>query len=244
MLELVNACLSFGSNAVINNLNVKVNSSEFTTILGPSGCGKSTLLKVMAELLSLDLGVLKFDQGVSPEKSMVFQDAQLLPWRTVRSNVDLSLELRPRQGANVDEVLNLVGLGEVPNHYPDQLSGGMKMRASLARALVGQPQLLLMDEPFGALDEITRRQMGEEVLKLRSWQTTTIVLVTHSIEEAVFLSDRILVMPKTAGEWIVDHQVDAPSVRDKSWKRSDDFLQQTNLLSDAIAQAMQVEPVS
>jgi NitT/TauT family transport system ATP-binding protein len=226
---------------VIRDLNVEIKSSEFTTILGPSGCGKSTLLKVMAELLPLDSGHLSFTEGHSPEKSMVFQEAQLLPWRTVRSNVALSLELRPRQEINVDEVLSLVGLGEVPEHYPDQLSGGMKMRVSLARALVGQPELMLMDEPFGALDEITRKLMGEEVLKFRSWCSSTIVLVTHSIEEAVFLSDRILVMPKTAADWVLDYRVDAPDKRDKDWKRSDHFVHQVNLLSDAIAKSMQSE---
>lgn len=238
MLKLEKACLSFGVNEVLHNLNVEIKSSEFTTILGPSGCGKSTLLRVMAELLPLNSGRLTFDKNQSPEKSMVFQEAQLLPWRTVSSNVELSLSLRPKQGVNVDEVLDLVGLGDVPKHYPDQLSGGMKMRVSLARALVGQPELLLMDEPFGALDEITRKAMGEEVLKFRSWFKSTVVLVTHSIEEAVFLSDRILVMPKSPSDWVLDYRVEAPDCRDKSWKRSEHFLKQTLLLSDAIADSM------
>ncbi len=211
---------------------------EFVAILGPSGCGKSTLLRVLARLLSLNSGVLHFDQNNPPQTSMVFQEPQLLPWRTVSANIALSLQLRKETWQSIDDVLSLVGLSAARDHYPDQLSGGMKMRVSLARALVSKPQLLLMDEPFSALDEITRKAMGDEVLGYRKWCNSSLVLVTHSVEEAVYLADRVLVMPKLAGPWVCEHKVITDGPRNLEWKRSVGFLSQVDKLSDAIAHGM------
>jgi len=139
VLKLEHALLKFGEKVVLNDLNLNVKPKEFTTILGPSGCGKSTLLRVLAQLLPLNAGTLSGGEIVANSMSMVFQEAQLLPWRNVKSNVELSLELRGGDCENVDALLTKVGLGAVGDHYPDQLSGGMKMRVSLARALVGRP---------------------------------------------------------------------------------------------------------
>lgn len=213
-------------------------TEEFVAILGPSGCGKSTLLRVLARLLSLNSGVLHFDQNAPPQTSMVFQEPQLLPWRTVSANIALSLQLRKEAWQSIDEVLSLVGLSAARDHYPDQLSGGMKMRVSLARALVSKPQLLLMDEPFSALDEITRKAMGDEVLGYRKWCNSSLVLVTHSVEEAVYLADRVLVMPKLAGPWVCEHKVITDGSRNLEWKRSAGFLNQVDKLSEAIAHGM------
>ena len=244
MLKLDRALLKFADKVVLRDISLTVKPKEFTTILGPSGCGKSTLLRVLAQLLPLNAGILSGSEAIVNSMSMVFQEAQLLPWRNVRSNVELSLELRGGDSENVDALLTKVGLSDVGDHYPDQLSGGMKMRVSLARALVGRPQVLFMDEPFGALDEITRRQMGEEVLSFRQWWSSTVIMVTHSIEEALYLSDRILVMPLQPGPWVLDHQVQVESERNANWKRQESFHSQVEMLRTAIHQAMGQEGVN
>jgi len=238
MLELDQIGVSFGEKEVLRDINLSIKEGAFTTLLGPSGCGKSTLLRVIAELLPFSTGKLSYLQNKEPSKSMVFQDAQLLPWRNVKSNVQLSLDLGSNESSDVMSMLDKVGLKAVARKYPSELSGGMKMRVSLARALIGKPDLLLMDEPFGALDEITRGLMGEEVLKFRAWWSSSVVMVTHSIEEALFLSDRILVMPLEPGSWVLDHVVEVEGQRDAEWKRSDSFREQSDLLSSSIRTAM------
>ena len=239
MLSLSKACFQFGEKQIFNHVDLDIKQGEFVAILGPSGCGKSTLLRVLAELLPLNSGDLSYTTQKSPHKSMVFQEAQLLPWRTVRENVELSLVLRPGSFESVDRLIELVGLSGMSDHYPDELSGGMKMRVSLARALVSQPELLLMDEPFGALDEITRKIMGDEVLKFRTWFSSSVILVTHSIEEAVYLSDRVMVMSVQPGRWVMEHQVVLNNQRNREWKRSEDFQKQVNLLNDAIMSSIE-----
>jgi len=199
---------SYGTGRLIlQSIDLEILKGEFVSLIGPSGCGKSTLLKLIAGLTSPSAGTIQVD-GMTPENAretmaFIFQDATLLPWRTVTENVGLGLELehivRQRRVEKVASLLELVGLGEVADAYPRELSGGMKMRASIARALATNPRLLLMDEPFAALDEMTRDRLNEELLRLRAEQGWTAVFVTHSVSEAVFLSTRIVVLAPNPG---------------------------------------------
>ena len=216
---------------VIDNLSVDVAPGEFVSIIGPSGCGKSTLLKLVAGLTPLTNGTIEVD-AQTPQKarrtlSFIFQDATLLPWRTVRANVALGLELSgiPKQegDAIVARKLALVGLEDVADHYPRQLSGGMKMRTSIARALASSPRILLLDEPFAALDEITRDRLNEELLRLRAEQNWTVLFVTHSVAEAVFLSNRILVLAPHPGRLAHDIRIDLPTTRTAETRLSPAF---------------------
>jgi len=202
-----------GAAAVLRNVSVDIERGEFVTFLGPSGCGKSTLLKIVSGLTSVSEGSVRVN-GMTPENarelmSFIFQDATLLPWRTVEGNVGLGLELdhaaRDLQRERVAQMLELVGLAHVAKRYPRQLSGGMKMRASIARALVSRPRILLMDEPFAALDEMTRDRLNEELLRFYAEQKWTVLFVTHSVAEAVFLSTRIVVLAAHPGR--VAHEI-------------------------------------
>jgi len=216
------ATKSFSKSApVLANINLSIERGEFVSIVGPSGCGKSTLLKMIAGLIPRTSGDITIN-GMTPDHarevtSFVFQDATLLPWRTVEKNVALALELedRPREEreATTAKLLSLVGLTEAAKRYPRELSGGMKMRVSIARALATRPRLLLMDEPFAALDEMTRDHMNEELLRLREEQSWTVVFVTHSVAEAVFLSTRIVVLAPHPGRIAHIVEVDLPYPR-------------------------------
>jgi NitT/TauT family transport system ATP-binding protein len=197
----------------LENISLTVERGEFVTFLGPSGCGKSTLLKLVSGLSPISEGKVQVN-GMMPENaremmSFIFQDATLLPWRTVEQNVGLGLELdhaaRSIRNERVARMLELVGLGPVAKRYPRQLSGGMKMRVSIARALVSRPRILLMDEPFAALDEMTRDRLNEELLRLYIEQKWTVLFVTHSVAEAVFLSSRIVILSAHPGR--VAHQI-------------------------------------
>jgi NitT/TauT family transport system ATP-binding protein len=192
---------------VLEKITLTIERGEFVSILGPSGCGKSTLLRMIAGLTPLSEGAIAVN-GMTPVNarelmSFIFQDATLLPWRTVERNVGLGLELewatRAVRTQKVSEMLALVGLSTVAKLYPRQLSGGMKMRVSIARALATRPRILLMDEPFAALDEMTRDRMNEELLRLQREHGWTVVFVTHSVSEAVFLSSRIVVLAPHPG---------------------------------------------
>ncbi len=208
MIELSSVGKRYGSaNAVLDSIDLHVLKGEFVTLLGPSGCGKSTVLKLISGLTPLTGGTLRVD-GMTPANareiiSYIFQDATLLPWRTVRQNVGLGLELegvaRERRAEKITALLELVGLSHVAGAYPRQLSGGMKMRVSIARALATNPRLLLMDEPFAALDEMSRDHLNEELLRLREEQQWTAIFVTHSVAEAVFLSTRVVVLAPNPG---------------------------------------------
>ncbi|MGF1535630.1 MAG: ABC transporter ATP-binding protein, partial [Elainellaceae cyanobacterium] len=183
----------------LDNLSITVGEGQFVSLLGPSGCGKSTVLKLISGLSPLSSGTVEWPQQLSQRRlAYVFQDAALLPWLTVWGNIRLPLKLSrlPRLTANqrISEAIALVNLGGFEQAYPRELSGGMKMRVSIARALVTQPQVLLLDEPFGALDEITRSQLNDELLKLWRSRRWTILFVTHSIYEAVYLSTEVAVM--------------------------------------------------
>jgi NitT/TauT family transport system ATP-binding protein len=198
---------------VLDRIRLNVYPSEFVSIIGPSGCGKSTLLKLIAGLSPISSGKISID-GMEPVNAreimaFMFQDATLLPWRTVQRNVELSLELhaesRARRKEKATSALALVGLTDVAGQYPRQLSGGMKMRVSIARALSGRPKVFLMDEPFAALDEMTRDRLNEELLRLRAENRWTALFVTHSVAEAVFLSDRIIVLATHPGR--IAHEI-------------------------------------
>lgn len=206
----------------LDGISLRVERGEFVTLLGPSGCGKSTLLKIVSGLSPASEGRVGVN-GMMPENardlmSFIFQDATLLPWRTVEENVGLGLELdhtaRALRNERVSRMLELVGLKHVANRYPRQLSGGMKMRVSIARALVSRPRILLMDEPFAALDEMARDRLNEELLRLYAEQKWTVLFVTHSVAEAVFLSTRIVILAAHPGR--VAHQI----AIDLPWPRS------------------------
>ena len=191
----------------LKNISLRVDKGEFVSLLGPSGCGKSTLLRLVSGLTHASSGTVAVN-GMTPVNarelmSFIFQDATLLPWRTVEQNVGLGLELehaaRPKRKEQVAKMLDLVGLSHVAQRYPRQLSGGMKMRVSIARALVSRPRILLLDEPFAALDEMSRDRLNEELLRLYLEQHWTVLFVTHSVSEAVFLSTRIVVLAPHPG---------------------------------------------
>jgi NitT/TauT family transport system ATP-binding protein len=193
---------------VLDGITLRADRGEFISLIGPSGCGKSTLLRLLAGLSPVSSGSVKLD-GMQPESareimSFIFQDATLLPWRTVRSNVELGLELEGKttesqRRATSTALLQLVGLSDVADLHPRQLSGGMRMRVSIARALATQPKILLMDEPFGALDALTREEMSLELLRLWSTRQMAVIFVTHSIPEAILLADRVVVMSPRPG---------------------------------------------
>jgi NitT/TauT family transport system ATP-binding protein len=195
------------ATVALEDISLRVERGEFVTILGPSGCGKSTLLKLVAGLSPASAGKVSVN-GMTPANarqlmSFLFQDATLLPWRTVEENVGLGLELehaaRALRRERVAQMLELVDLKHVGRRYPRQLSGGMKMRVSIARALVSRPRILLMDEPFAALDEMTRDRLNEELLRLYAEQKWTVLFVTHSVAEAVFLSTRVVILAAHPG---------------------------------------------
>lgn len=222
-IQLKHVTKKYGTGAtIIDNLSATVQPGEFVSIIGPSGCGKSTLLKLVAGLSPITSGTIEMDQMTRAEArhltSFIFQDATLLPWRTVRANVGLGLELEHAPNAmrdeTVDAMLQLVGLANVATKYPRELSGGMKMRVSIARALASKPRVLLLDEPFAALDEMTRDRMNEELLRLRELHSWTVLFVTHSVAEAVFLSQRILVLAAHPGR--LKHDISVPL----SWPRT------------------------
>ena len=223
----------------LSGISLTVERGEFVTFLGPSGCGKSTLLKLVSGLSPVSEGRVQVN-GLAPEKarelmSFIFQDATLLPWRTVEHNVGLELELehaaRPARAERVAKMLDLVGLSHVAKNYPRQLSGGMKMRASIARALVTRPRILLMDEPFAALDEISRDRMNEELLRLHAEQKWTVLFVTHSVAEAVFLSSRIVILSAHPGRVAHQMQVDLPWPRTSETRESKAFEEQVTQAS-------------
>jgi NitT/TauT family transport system ATP-binding protein len=229
-VRVANVTKKYGDGpAIIKELSVSVMPGEFVSIIGPSGCGKSTLLKLIAGLSPVSSGEIAVE-GMTPVNareimSFIFQDPTLLPWRTVRANIGLGMELehaaRELKDTKVNSLLSMVGLAHVADSYPRQLSGGMKMRVSIARALASNPRVLLLDEPFAALDEMTRDHMNEELLRLQSEQGWTVLFVTHSVTEAVFLSSRILVLAPHPGRLARDVTIDLPFPRDAETRRSE-----------------------
>lgn len=215
----------------VQNLDCQIDPGQFVCILGPSGCGKSTLLGALAGHLSASAGNLQVDgaavSGPSPQRGMVFQHHTLFPWRTVRDNVAFGLKMRGIGKAErhraADDILKLVGLDGFAERWPDQLSGGMQQRVEIARVLVNRPRLLLMDEPFGALDALTRLNMQELLLDIWTRIRTTVVFVTHDIDEALFLADRLLVMSARPGRIIEDLRLDFSRPRTSELVTSAEF---------------------
>jgi len=204
---------SGGTVVALDGVDLDVAAGEFVCIVGPSGCGKSTLLRILAGLDRQTSGTIDVDAaGWRVQNAMVFQESGLFPWMTVEDNVAFGLMTRgvsrKEQVARVEAALKLVGLGRFRKHYPHQLSGGMRQRSAIARAFVTDPGMLLMDEPFAALDEITRAEMRHLLARLCERVGTTVVFVTHSIDEAVYLSDRVLVLSPRPGRIIAEHIID------------------------------------
>ncbi len=215
----------------LQDFGLEIARGEFVSLVGPSGCGKSTFLNILLGLIKPDSGELKVNStaitGPSQERAMVFQEFGLLPWRTVQANVELGLELKhvpaAARGKRAEELIKLVGLNGFEGHYPHELSGGMKQRVGLARALATEPEVLLMDEPFAALDAQTRDLMQTELLQI--WERTekTVLFVTHSIEEAAYLSDRVIVMTARPGRTKAILTVDLPRPRDYEMRLTPEF---------------------
>ncbi len=228
-----------GDVVAVDDVSLDVPAGQFLAMLGPSGCGKSTLLRMIAGLEAPTSGVVSpGDAANRGEIAFVFQDAHLLPWRSVLANAALPLELRGVPKAQRIETamhtLHLVGLSDAVNRYPAQLSGGMRMRVSLARAMVTYPRLLLLDEPFAALDEITRQGLDAQLREL--WRSTgmTVLFVTHSIMEAAYLAERAIVFSARPARIVLDHRLDLPSERAASIRGEPAFAAEMRVLFDAL----------
>ena len=215
----------------LSDFSLEVGKGEFVSIVGPSGCGKSSFLNILLGLIRPDSGEVQLNgariTGPGQERAMVFQEFGLLPWRTVTANVELGLELKgiaPAQRAERSaELIKLVGLKDFANHYPHELSGGMKQRVGLARALATEPEVLLMDEPFAALDAQTRDLMQMELLQIWEHTKKTVLFVTHSIEEAAYLSDRVIVMSARPGRTKDILKIELPRPRDYEMRLTPKF---------------------
>jgi NitT/TauT family transport system ATP-binding protein len=226
----------------LREISLQVEPGEFVSLIGPSGCGKSTLLRLVGDLTAPTTGDLTIN-GKAPTRArtdrdygIVFQKATLLDWRTVTKNVELPLEIMGRadRGETAARMLDLVQLGEFGDHYPWQLSGGMQQRVAIARALAFNPSLLLMDEPFGALDEMTRELMQQEVLRIWDRTNTTVIFVTHSIPEAVFLSTRVVVMSPRPGRISDIVEIDQAHPRDDDTRGSSAFYEKVSQVREAL----------
>ncbi len=227
---------------VLEDISFSVQPEDFVCILGPSGSGKSTLLRVLAGLLTPTSGdVIYQDRGLDGSRreiGFVFQKANLMPWRTVQENITLPLDLqhfsKAEAGQKAQDLINLVGLEGFEDSFPRDLSGGMEQRVAIARALVYDPRILLLDEPFGALDALTRERMGSELLRIWQVRRKTVIMVTHAIQEAVFLADRVLVLSQRPGKINLDMLVDLPRPREEGMRYTVKFGEIAKQLRDAI----------
>ena len=228
---------------------MEVELHEFVCLLGPSGCGKTTLLNLIAGFVEPTEGQVLVDgqpiAGASSDRGMVFQDYALFPWLSVRKNVQFGPRVRgiplPDRQILADKCIEMVGLSEFAGRYPHQLSGGMKQRVAIARALVNRPSMLLMDEPFGALDAMTRETMQDEFRRLAGLEPRLIVFVTHSVLEAVFLADRILVMAANPGRIIADIHIELPHPRDRTAPVVTNYVRQMRDLLDPVIAAARIQ---
>ncbi len=228
----------------LQDVELSIQEGEFLSLVGPSGCGKSTVLGLIAGLSKPSQGDVQWAiPEYRQELAFVFQEAALLPWATVEDNIRLPLKLagQPKKQSQqaVAEAIALVGLNGFEGAFPRQLSGGMKMRVSIARAIVTQPKVLLMDEPFGALDEITRNRLNEDVMNLWRQKRWTVAFVTHNIYEAVYLSSRVAVMGVNPGRIMTDLTIDAPYPRTEAFRQSPEFGQYRRHLAQALAEGME-----
>jgi NitT/TauT family transport system ATP-binding protein len=231
-----------GSGLVLDDISLDIPSGAFVALLGPSGCGKSTLLRIIAGLDRVDRGKVCLEAPEAPPRiAYVFQDAHLLPWRSVLENVTLPLELlgtpKTERRSDAREALAKVGLSDAEQRMPAELSGGMKMRVSLARALVTRPQILLLDEPFAALDEITRQKLDDELRRLWIEHPMTVLFVTHSNAEATYLAERCIVLSPRPAKLVLDMPIDLPRTRHASLRAHASFAQVLGSLYDALLKA-------
>ncbi|WP_413574448.1 ABC transporter ATP-binding protein [Bdellovibrio sp. HCB290] len=239
-IQITNLKKNFGTKVVLKNFSLQIPAGSFTSLVGPSGCGKSTVLRLIAHLEIPNSGELRNSE--EQHFGFVFQEANLLPWKTVFENVALPFEVGPElKGiskkeikSRVLDVLGKVNLQDSADLFPHQLSGGMKMRVSIARALVTKPKLLLMDEPFAALDEFTRYQMQTQLRELWVNEGITVLFVTHSLSEAVFLSQRVVLMSKSGGEIVQDQKLDLPNDRQDDLRTSPEFNNIIKKLSEGL----------
>jgi NitT/TauT family transport system ATP-binding protein len=230
-----------GSGPVIDDLTLEMAPGSFVALLGPSGCGKSTLLRLVAGLDRPDAGTLAIEGGAAAgvRRAFVFQDAHLLPWRSVLDNAALPLELagvvtHTREDA-ARKALGDVGLADAAHKLPHELSGGMRMRVSLARALVTDPDLLLLDEPFAALDEMTRQRLDDQLRDLWTKRRFTVIFVTHSVDEAAYLAERAVVFSPRPARVVVDRAVDLPGERTVALRSDASFAAEARVLRDGLA---------
>jgi NitT/TauT family transport system ATP-binding protein len=252
LVTLQRVAMRFASGPpVLSELSLSLRRGEFVTLLGPSGCGKSSVLRLVAGLVRPSSGQVSapaLRPGDGSETAFVFQEPTLMPWASVFDNVWLPLRLqgqsRARAAPLVQQVLARVGLADRAAAYPAQLSGGMKMRASIARALVTRPQLLLMDEPFAALDDITRQALNSDLLAWWQAQTMAALFVTHSVAEAVFLSQRVLVMAANPGRLVAELTIAEAYPRRPDFRHSDSFTATCRQLSHALALAHADQPAA
>lgn len=222
----------------LRTTDLAITRGSFVSLVGPSGCGKSTLLRLIAGLLPPTSGAITRTDG---RLGFVFQESTLMPWATARDNVALPLRLENQAiEPAASDALGRLGLAEFANAYPHELSGGMQMRVSIARAIVTAPALLLLDEPFAALDEFTRFRLNDDLRALWQKHGWTIVFVTHSVQEAVFLSERVVVMSPRPGGVVADLTIDLPQERDVDFRLSGAFVQQCARISAAMSAAMKV----
>jgi NitT/TauT family transport system ATP-binding protein len=224
----------------LQDLNLDIDEAQFVSLVGPSGCGKSTVLRLIAGLGKMNSGSIYWGTP-SHKLAFVFQEAALMPWATVQDNIHLPLKLaglaKRTADAAVAEAIELVDLKGFEQSYPRELSGGMKMRVSIARALVTKPEILLMDEPFGALDEMTRSRLNSDLLDLWSQKQWTVVFVTHNIYEAVYLSNRVIVMAARPGRVVADVAIEAPYPRNEDFRTSSMFNEYCREISYALSGA-------
>ena len=241
----------FGKDVLaVENMSLTINEGEFVSFLGPSGCGKSTALKMIAGLLPVTAGTITITppQGKSEQDlAFVFQEPTLMPWATVFDNVFLPLRLagvsRAEGTPRVMAALVEVGLSKFEKSYPRELSGGMKMRVSIARAMVTRPRILLMDEPFAALDEMTRSKLNNDVVRLASEHGLTVVFVTHSVFESVYLSTRVVVMAARPGRVAAELSLDTPWPRSEDWRISPEFSIEARRVSDSLKGTLDVDHI-